>query len=198
MGTTPKRSPLSVLTVAATLAAVTGGALADLPPANTSQAAWSKLRTEHYQLAKKKTLGAQGYDVVAYFPEGDPKGEGKPTKGNKKITYTYNGVTYRFSSNKNRELFKANPLKYEPAYGGWCAYAISKETYTEPNPKRFTIQNGRLLLFYDGLFGDTYKDWFKEGPQKLEPEANSFWKAETGERPPSEATDEERAAAIAP
>ena len=192
---TPTAAPTRVsrlLSGLAFAAVVTAGpvALADLPPEGVSAARWTQIRTESYQL--KKTLGAQGYDPVAYFPEGDPNGKGKATKGNKKITFQYNGVTYRFSSTKNRDLFKANPLKYEPAYGGWCAYAVSHETYTEPNPKRFLIQNGRLMLFYDGLFGDTYKDWHKEGPTKLEPLADQFWKAETGERPPAEATEADK------
>jgi YHS domain-containing protein len=165
-------------------------ASADLPPKDTSPAEWTKIRLAKYQL-EKKTLAVQGYDPVAYFPEGDPKGKGKPTKGSKKYEHTYNGLTYRFSSTKNRDLFRKNPSKYEPAYGGWCAYAASKESYTEPNPKRFTIQNGRLMLFYDGLFGDTYKSWFEEGPTKLEPLANAFWGEETGERPPSAAKDDE-------
>lgn len=181
----------------AAVSAVSAGALADLPPLDTSTSKWTEIRKAKYHL-EKKTLGAQGYDPVAYFPEGDPDGKGTPTKGDKKISHTYNGVTYRFASTRNRELFRKDPLKYEPAYGGWCAYAIAKDTYTEPNPKRFTIQNGRLLLFYDGFFGDTYKDWFEEGPQKLEPLADAFWKSETGERPPSEATEEERAARAAP
>ncbi|MEL6311794.1 MAG: YHS domain-containing (seleno)protein [Pseudomonadota bacterium] len=180
---------------ALTLSVVVSGplALADLPPKDTTPAEWTKLRKDKYKL-ESKGLGAQGYDVVAYFPEGDTKGKGRAVKGNKKITHVYNGVTYRFSTAKNRDLFKKNPLKYEPAYGGWCAYAMAHETYTEPNPKRFLVQNGRLMLFYDGFFGDTYKDWHKEGPQKLEPVADGFWKSETGERPPSEATEEELAA----
>ena len=179
-------------TVAGALAglALSAAAFADLPPKDTSPAAWTKIRLAKYQL-EKKTLGVQGYDPVAYFPEGDPKGKGKPRKGSKKITHTYNGVVYRFSTEKNRALFKKNPSKYEPAYGGWCAYAASKESYTEPNPKRFTIQNGRLMLFYDGLFGDTYKSWFEEGPKELEPLADAFWGDETGERPPSAAEDDE-------
>ena len=55
-----------------------------------------------------------GYDPVSYFSND------KPQKG--KIAYTNAGITYKFAMAANLETFKKNPLKYEPAYGGWCAY----------------------------------------------------------------------------
>jgi len=128
-------------------------------------------------LTKKGELGANGYDVVAYFPVGGAK----PAKGSKQHTADYRGVTYRFTSAANLERFKQHPSHFEPAYGGWCAYAIAKEDYTKPNPKRFLIQNGRLLLFYDGFFGDTYKSWNEEGPEQLELDADRWWLEESGE-----------------
>lgn len=125
----------------------------------------------------KKGVGAGGYDPVAYFPEGG----GKPIKGSKKFEVEYRGVTHRFASAVNRERFLQQPTRYEPAYGGWCAYAIAHEDYTKPNPKRFLIQGDRLLLFYDGIAGDTYKRWHKEGTSKLEAQADVWWGLETGE-----------------
>lgn len=159
-------------------------ASASLPPEGVTDQRWREIRLEKYQL-EKKTLGAQGYDPVAYFPEGDPKGKGRATKGSRKITHEYRGVTYRFSSEGNRDLFKKSPEKYEPAYGGWCAYAIGHETYTEPNPKNFKVERARLLLFYDSVFTNTAKLWEKEGPEKLGPLADAYWEKETGERPPA-------------
>ncbi len=126
----------------------------------------------------KKDLAIAGYDPVAYFPEGGAKA----TKGSKKQTLTFRGATYRFASKENLERFRSNPSRYEPAYGGWCAYAMSQEDYTEINPKTFLIQDGRLLLFYNGLFGNTYKSWNEEGPRKLEPLADAYWQSETGEQ----------------
>jgi YHS domain-containing protein len=126
----------------------------------------------------RSNLAISGYDPVAYFPIGGSKA----TKGKKKISHEHNGLTYRFATEANRTLFIESPETYEPAYGGWCAYAISHEGYTEPNPKRFTIQNGRLLLFYDGLFGNTFKAWQDEGAQKLEPIADTFWRTELTEK----------------
>ena len=135
-------------------------------------------KIKKYELGKRD-LAIEGYDPVAYFPEGGSKAK----KGNKKITHTHRGVLYRFASEANKAKFIADPDKYEPAHGGWCSYAMAKDTYTEPNPKRFVIQNGRLFLFYDGLFGDTYKDWHKEGTEELEKEADQIWLNESGERP---------------
>lgn len=56
-----------------------------------------------------------GYDPVAYFTEG------KPVAGKSGITHSWKGVTWRFASEKNRDLFKADPTKYAPQYGGYCA-----------------------------------------------------------------------------
>ncbi|MEL6329826.1 MAG: YHS domain-containing (seleno)protein [Planctomycetota bacterium] len=164
------------------LAAAAGAVL--LEPPTASELAAKPRDTGKYEIGKNK-LAIGGYDPVAYFPEGGAK----PAKGKKSITLEHRGVKYRFASESNLELFKSNPNKYEPAYGGWCAYAAAKETYTEPNPKRFKIQGGRLLLFYDGFFGDTYEDWHKEGPDRLEVEADDFWKAETRELPRTPANE---------
>ncbi|GAB5496246.1 MAG: hypothetical protein Phyf2KO_13260 [Phycisphaerales bacterium] len=134
-------------------------------------------KLDKYELGNKN-LAIEGYDPVAYFPEGGSK----PKKGKKAHEHTHRGVVYRFVSAENLRKFKNNPDKYEPTHGGWCAYAIAKGDYTEPNPKRFVIQNDRLMLFYDGLFGDTYKSWHKEGPEQLEKKADQFWLNATGER----------------
>jgi YHS domain-containing protein len=142
-------------------------------------------KVKKYELGKRD-LAIEGYDPVAYFPEGGSKAK----KGNKKITHTHRGVLYRFATEANKATFIAAPDKYEPAHGGWCSYAMAKDTYTEPNPKRFVIQNGRLFLFYDGLFGDTYKDWHKEGAEDLEKEADQIWLNESGERPRIPTEDE--------
>ena len=60
-----------------------------------------------------------GYDTVAYHTEG------RPVKGEADITALYNGAIYRFASKGNRKLFVANPAKYAPAYGGFCAYGAA-------------------------------------------------------------------------
>lgn len=135
---------------------------------------------EHYDLEKKKdNLAIEGYDPVAYFKEGG----GKATKGKKSISTTYKQVTYTFASEENRKLFVANPAKYEPAYGGWCAWAMTSGDKTEIDPKTFIVKNDRLYLFYNGFFGNTKKDWEKGDHDALSSEADRAWKGISGESP---------------
>lgn len=135
---------------------------------------------EHYDLEKKKdNLAIEGYDPVAYFKEGG----GKATKGKKSISTTYKQVTYTFASEENRKLFLANPAKYEPAYGGWCAWAMTSGDKTEIDPKTYIVKNDRLFLFYNGFFGNTKKDWEKGDHGALSTEADRAWKEISGESP---------------
>ncbi|MCA9273159.1 MAG: hypothetical protein KDA31_08945 [Phycisphaerales bacterium] len=173
------RGVLTVATILLSTAAANAQST-DTPKANDRETWVNKAerKIKKYELGRKN-LAIEGYDPVAYFPEGG----GKPQKGKKDYEYTHRGVVYRFVSAKHRDMFKEDPDKYEPTHGGWCAYAMAKGDYTEPNPKRFLIQNGRLMLFYDGLFGDTYKMWLDENPEELEKKADEFWEKESGEKP---------------
>ncbi|MEM8868404.1 MAG: YHS domain-containing (seleno)protein [Verrucomicrobiota bacterium] len=128
------------------------------------------VREEHFSLKKGLALG--GYDPVAYFQEG-------PTKGRKTIHTTYKGVVYRFSSEANLKTFEANPLEYEAQYGGWCAWAMIDGGRTKPNPESYKIVDGKLYLFYDGLFGDTLAMWNEklanESEDQLIADADEHW-----------------------
>jgi hypothetical protein len=106
----------------------------------------------------KDGLALQGYDPVAYFAEGGAK----PAKGLDTITATHDGVLYRFASEEHKKLFLASPDKYEPAYGGWCAYAMAKKEKVEVDPESFLTTGGRLMLFYKGWFNDTRAKWMKD------------------------------------
>ena len=97
-------------------------------------------------------LGIKGYDPVAYHSEAG----GSPQLGNPNISLEYKGVLYYFVNEDNRELFKSNSEKYEPTFGGWCAYVIANGYKADPNPRNFDVQDGRLLLFVDG----TETPWF--------------------------------------
>lgn len=98
-----------------------------------------------------------GYDPVAYFTAG------KAVEGSKEYPYTLDGAVYRFASAQNRELFKAAPAKYQPQYGGWCAYAMgAKGEKVEVDPETFKIVDGKLYLFYNKFFNNTLKSWNKD------------------------------------
>ncbi|PCI33326.1 MAG: hypothetical protein COB60_07855 [Flavobacteriaceae bacterium] len=117
----------------------------------------------------KNGVIANGYDLVAYFSE-------QPTKGLDRLTFKYDGILFKFSTQENLMLFKASPKKYLPQYGGWCAYAIGKTNEKVAiNPKTFSIKEGKLYLFYNAYFTNTFKLWKKEGPQKLIKQGDSNW-----------------------
>jgi YHS domain-containing protein len=105
----------------------------------------------------KAALAIEGYDPVAYFTSG------KAIKGKKEITISYESITYRFSSVQNKNLFKANPSKYEPQYGGWCAYAMGTSgEKVSVDPETFKVLNGKLYLFYNSFINNTLKSWNKD------------------------------------
>ncbi|MBL8802163.1 MAG: YHS domain protein [Planctomycetes bacterium] len=125
---------------------------------------------KHFNLDKSK-LAIEGYDPVAYFPEGG----GKPLKGSDKITVTHKGVVYRFATEENKALFLKTPDKFEPQYGGWCAYAMAQGEKVEIDPKSFKITDGKLFLFYKSFFNDTREKWVKE-EAPLTKKADAGWK----------------------
>jgi len=136
--------------------------------------------TQHFNL-DKKGLALQGYDPVAYFDEGG----GKPAKGDAKITSTHDGVTYRFASEAHKQLFLADPAKYEPQYGGWCAYAIPDKDKVEIDPESFVVRSGKLYLFYKGWFNDTRSKWLKD-PADFVKRGDKAWKEITAPPKPKD------------
>ena len=79
-------------------------------------------------------------------------------KGSKQISTNYDGVNYCFSSAANLTLFKSNPKKYMPQYGGWCAYAMGANAEkVEIDPETSKIKDGKLYLFYNAYFNNTLK-----------------------------------------
>ncbi|WP_198009872.1 YHS domain-containing (seleno)protein [Legionella tunisiensis] len=64
-------------------------------------------------------VALQGYDPVAYFTEN------KPVKGNGDHVVIKDSIYYLFANENDKKLFMANPDKYLPQYGGWCAFGVS-------------------------------------------------------------------------
>lgn len=87
-------------------------------------------------------VAIKGYDPVAYFTAG------KPAKGSPDFAYEWNGAEWRFASAANRDLFKADPVKYAPQYGGYCAWAVSRGYTAGIDPEAWKIVNDRLYLNY--------------------------------------------------
>ena len=101
----------------------------------------------------KNGVAIQGYDPVAFFTDS------KPVKGKPELPARNNGALYYFASKEHRDLFKADPAKYEPAFGGYCAFGVSKGKLVEIDVDAFQIVKGRLLLQYSkGVREDFNKD----------------------------------------
>ncbi|MXN64169.1 YHS domain-containing protein [Stappia sp. GBMRC 2046] len=81
-----------------------------------------------------------GTDPVAYFTKGEP------VQGASDFTAEYQGVTWKFASAEHRDLFKANPAKYAPQYGGYCAFGASKGFKVPVIPEAWKIVDGKLYL----------------------------------------------------
>lgn len=106
----------------------------------------------------KSTFGGvaiDGYDPVAYFTDD------KPVEGDKSITQEWMGATWRFATAEHRDLFAANPEKYAPQYGGYCAYAVSQGKTAGIDPEAWTIVDGKLYLNYNKKI---QKTWEKDIP----------------------------------
>ena len=81
-----------------------------------------------------------GYDAVAYFTMD------KPVKGYSEISAVHDGAIYRFSSEANRDAFNANPAKYAPQYGGFCAYGAAIGAKFPIDPTVFAIVDDKLYV----------------------------------------------------
>jgi YHS domain-containing protein len=101
----------------------------------------------------KTGVAIQGYDPVAFITDN------KPVKGKPEFPARHNGALYYFASKEHRDRFKADPARYEPAFGGYCAYGVSKGKLVEIDVDAFQIVDGRLLLQYSkGVRDDFNKD----------------------------------------
>ena len=100
-----------------------------------------------------KGIAIKGYDPVAFFTQN------QPVKGRPEFESKYHGARYLFASAEDKATFDANPAKYEPQFGGFCAYGASKGHTAPIKIEAWQIVNGRLLMQYDlGAKKDFNKD----------------------------------------
>ncbi len=101
----------------------------------------------------KEGVAIQGYDPVAFFTDS------KPVKGKPEFIAKKDGAVYLFASKEHRDLFLKEPAKYEPQFGGYCAYGLSKNKLAPVDVEAFQIVDGRLLMQYSkGIRDDFNKD----------------------------------------
>lgn len=103
-------------------------------------------------------LALDGYDAVAYFTDG------KAVRGSAAFAHVHDGTTYHFASSAHRDAFAAEPARYLPQYGGFCAWAVSRG-YTAPtDPQAWRIVDGRLYLNYSR---SVQKTWEQDVPGNI-------------------------------
>jgi len=110
-------------------------------------------------------VAIQGYDPVAFFTDK------KPVKGSQNFLVKHDGAIYLFASKEHRDLFKENPAKYEPVFGGYCAFGVSRNKLVEIDVEAFQIVDGKLLLQYS----KDVRDNFNKDTQGNLAKANSNW-----------------------
>lgn len=124
-------------------------------------------------LAQTKTLlnlnddgvAIQGYDPVAFFTDN------KPVKGDPKILAKRDGAIYYFVSKEHKDMFLKDPAKYEPVYGGYCAYGVSRDKLIEIDVDAYQIVDGRLYLQYS----KGVREKFNADPKGNQAKAEANW-----------------------
>lgn len=110
-------------------------------------AAYPLTTTIRSAVAEGVPLAIKGYDPVAYFTDA------RPTPGSPDIEYEWDDHRYRFATAEHREMFKANPVRYAPQFGNFCAMALAKGELVEANPENWLISDGKLYVFGKGAPG---------------------------------------------
>lgn len=110
-------------------------------------------------------VALDGYDPVAYFTSA------KAHKADGSYSYSYENLTWNFETNDNLESFKADPAKYIPVFGGFCAYALADEELVYSDPRFWHIHNGQVYLFSSE---DDLKEWFRDMDTMIV-KAQAYW-----------------------
>lgn len=106
-----------------------------------------------------------GYDPVAYFTDS------KALKGDPAFTQQWKGATFQFASADHRDRFAADPARYAPQYGGYCAWAVAHGALASGDPQQWTIHDGKLYLNYNA---DIRARWTADIPRYVS-QADSHW-----------------------
>ena len=116
-------------------------------------------------------VALRGYDAVAYFKDN------KPVPGSAEHRAEYKGSTFHFASKANREAFEADPIRYAPQYGGFCAFGASGGYKAAIDPAAFSVVDGKLYLNYNRA---VQKQWSGDVPGFIV-KADKNWPAVSGQ-----------------
>ncbi len=112
-----------------------------------------------YSCANKE-IAFGGYDLVSYF-------ENAPIKGNPEFVALYDGLRLQFCTEEHLDAFIADPEKYMPKYGGWCATAMAQGVYNQPDFSMWDIEDGQLFFFEVKAFFNGKTQWMKDPDKHL-------------------------------
>ena len=114
------------------------------------------------EINEENGVAIKGYDVVAYFTDK------KPVPGNDSITSTYKGATFRFASAAHKATFDANPEKFTPQFGGFCAFGTASGYKADIDPAAFSVVDDKLYLNYSKTVRSTWKQDIPDYVSKAE------------------------------
>ena len=134
----------------------------------------SRAALREYNVVKGEAA-IEGYSPVSYVEKGLAE------KGKSKYAVKHRGITYYLTSADQVQKFNADPDKYVPAYGGWCAYGCAIGKKFPVDPETFKIVNGRLLLFLKDDKVDARRLWNQGIELEQTEKADDFWHSLTGE-----------------
>ncbi len=120
----------------------------------------------HADTTRESVIGAGGYDLTSYFTQE------KPQRGNGHHVAVVDGVTYVFASEQNQKLFQADPAKYLPQFGGYCAYGASVSKKFVADPDVYDIVDGKLYFNLDTKIRSI---WSQDIPGRIKA-GDSNWK----------------------
>ena len=120
-------------------------------------------------VSSHQSVAFEGYDLVSYFAGATP------IKGSKDHRLQHDGLTLYFANRSNLETFRNDPQKYLPAYGGYCATAVSHDSYVVPDFTNYSIEAGELHFFEVRGFFNGRTQWQKD-PQLYEILADKHYK----------------------
>ena len=107
-------------------------------------------------------FAVSGYDVVAYFTVGEP------TRGSEDLEYVWRDVRWRFSSVEHKIAFEADPTKYAPRYGGYCAGGMALGRRAPIDPEAFVIVDGKLYLNFNKSTAEDFRATTEESIAKAD------------------------------
>ena len=149
------------------------------------------------QYVDRNGFAASGYDVVSYFALSQSKigqPQQTPLPGRKAITADYNGATFAFATEANRNAFVANPAVYAPQYDGHCAYGVAKGNKVPGNPTLWRIVDGKLYL---NITKNVVGFWEEDIPGNLKSSKKNWKKLESAKASKDKVPDFRSAAPVA-